>query len=103
MEKVLISERPNFPKRFFWEFKYEKIDWRKEYPMIIERILTRGHEEEWKELVRFYGIEKVVHTLRHEVLDMPYEILETVCRYFQINPLETKCYIRKQSRQRHWI
>ncbi len=41
-----IGTRPNLPKRLFWEFKYDAMDWFKEYAAVIERVIERGTE--WK-------------------------------------------------------
>lgn len=98
-----IENRPNLHRRLFWEFKYEDIDWKREYAAIIERVIERGTEKEWIELIRFYGNNKVVDTLKNETNYLPDEIIEDVCRYFNLEPAELKCYIRKQSLPRHWI
>lgn len=103
MDKKGSENRPNLHRRLFWEFKYEEIDWQKEYAAIIERVIERGTEEEWKELIRFYGTEKVVNTLKGETNYLPDEIIEDVCRFFGLKPTQLKCYIRKQSLPRHWI
>lgn len=103
MDKNKIKGRPNLPKRLFWEFRYEDIDWEKEYAVIIQRIIERGTTQEWEELVRFYGKDKVVSTLKYETNYLPDEIIEDVCRYFGLKPSQLKCYLRKQSLPRHWI
>lgn len=97
-----IGTKPNLPKRLFWEFKYDAMDWFKEYAAVIERVIERGTESEWKELIRFYGLEKVVNTLKNETNYLPDEIIQDVSRYFNLNPTQLKCYTRKQSLPRHW-
>lgn len=101
MDNAESENRPNLHRRLFWEFKYEEIDRQKEYAAIIERVIERGTEEEWKQLIRFYGVERVVSTLRHETNYLPDEIIEDVCQFFSLKPTESKCYIRKQSLPRH--
>ena len=32
------APRPALPKRLFWEFRYEKIDWVGDYGTVIERV-----------------------------------------------------------------
>ena len=34
--------KPNFPKRLFWEYNFEKIDWKKHAEAIIDRVIERG-------------------------------------------------------------
>ncbi|CAN5517518.1 hypothetical protein BH10BAC4_BH10BAC4_23570 [soil metagenome] len=98
-----LVNKPNLPRRLFWEFRYDAMDWLKESAAVIERVIERGTELEWKELIRFYGREKVVNTLKHETNYLPDEIIQDVSRYFNLNPTELKCFIRKQSLPRHWI
>jgi len=95
--------KPNLHRRLFWEFDYDKIDWNKSYSTIIERILERGTKEEWDELISFYGKEKVVYSLKKEINYLPDEVIVDVCEYFNLKPIEIRCYIRKQSLPRHWI
>ncbi|HEY5751338.1 MAG TPA: hypothetical protein VIU12_34990 [Chryseolinea sp.] len=78
MEELTAPDKPNFHKRLFWEFEYEAMDWRKQYAVVIERIIERGTEQEWKELIRFYGKEKVVDTLQKETNYLPDETIERV-------------------------
>ena len=76
MEELTAQDKPNFHKRLFWEFKYEAMDWRKQYAVVIERVIERGTEQEWEELIRFYGREKVVYTLQKETNYLPDEIIK---------------------------
>jgi len=88
-------ERPNVPKRLFWEFRYEAIDWSIEYAAVIERVIERGTEPEWEELIKFYGREKVINTLKNDTNYLPDEIINDVCKYFKLDPITLKCFIRK--------
>lgn len=98
-----MKNRPNLHRRLFWEFRYEEVDWQKEYAVVIQRVIERGTPQEWEELIRFYGKHKVVDTLKNEMNYLPDEIIEDVCNYFRLKPSQLKCYIRKQSLPRHWI
>jgi hypothetical protein len=95
--------KPNLDKRWFWDFDYDQIDWQASYKSIIERIIERGNKQEWEELIRFYGRDKVINALKNEILFLPDYAIENVCQYFPIRKEEMKCYIRKQSRPGHWI
>ena len=103
MENRGLNSRPNLHKRLFWELRYEEIDWQKEYAVIIERVIERGTEEEWKELIHFYGRGRVLRTLKSETNYLPDEIILEVCRFFKLKPTDLKCYLRKQSTPGHWI
>lgn len=103
MENARSVIKPNLPKRLFWEFKYDDMDWFRESAAIIERVIERGTKVEWEELIRFYGKDKVVNTLKDETNYLPDEIIEDVCQYFKLIRPQLKCYTRKQSLPRHWI
>lgn len=103
METTRTVAKPNLPKRLFWEFMYEDINWIKEYAAVIERVIERGTEPEWEELIKFYGKDKIVNTLINETNYLPDEIMEDVCQYFKLTHHQLKCYARKQSFPQHWI
>ncbi|RNL55271.1 hypothetical protein D7004_04985 [Pedobacter jejuensis] len=95
--------RPNLPKSLFWDMKYSNINWQRSYRIVIERVITRGEENDWEELLRFYGQEKIVDTLKNEIASLPEIIIDKVCKYFQLNKHQLKCYIKIPSQQTHWI
>ena len=100
---IQFSNKPNFPAMFFWDFDYPKIDWQASYKTIIARILERGNEEEWEELCRFYGREKVENAIKNEIVFLPDYTINEAEQYFHIPKENMLCYIRKQSKPGHWI
>jgi hypothetical protein len=95
--------RPDLPKVLFWEFVYDRIDWMRSYKTIIERVLDKGNEAEWEELVRFYGKDKVIFALKNEIAYLSDMTADAVCKYFQLSKQELKCYTKKQLNPGHWI
>ncbi len=68
------SERPDFSKIrpvIFWDTDMEKIKWRTQARAVIERVFERGNEKEQKEIIRFYGQEKVDEVLKDHVKWQP--------------------------------
>lgn len=59
-------------KSLFWDTDINKIDWSKQYRAVIQRIFERGNETERKEIIRFYGQEKIKIALNQHSL--PYTI-----------------------------
>jgi hypothetical protein len=100
---MLAVDRPNFEEWMFWDFAYEEIEWRKEFITIIERVIERGDDWDWKELIRFYGYDTVLRTLKLETIYLPDYAIEKACAYFDLKPEELWCYIRKRERPGHWI
>ena len=106
--KQIISKpgrinKPDLPKRLFWEFKYDEMDWRKDFETVIERVVERGSPEEWQEMIRFYGEKKVVNTLTNKTTYLTDRAIKKVCDFFKLKPEDLKCYIRKQLRPQLWI
>ena len=95
--------KPNLPKRLFWDWRYDAIDWQNLYPSIIARVIERGTNEEVQELIRFYGKDKVVNALMKEILYLPDYAMDKATNYFHIKKEELACYARKQLRRGHWI
>ena len=96
-------QKPNLPKRLFWDWNFDKIDWQKGYVSIIDRVIERGNKQEWEEMIRFYGKRKIIKTLRSEIKYLPNYAIEDVCNYFKLKKEELACYARTQSSLGHWL
>ncbi|MDN3550517.1 DUF6922 domain-containing protein [Mucilaginibacter aquaedulcis] len=95
--------RPSLSPVLFWDFEFEKIDWRRSRLTIIERVLNKGDQSDWKEIIRFYGQDNLIHALKEEINYLTDMTVEAVCEYFQLSKTELKCYTKKQLNQGHWI
>ena len=61
-QKSQLEPHPDFTiirRILFWDTDMDKIDWQKQYKSIIQRTFERGNEDEKKEILRFYGKEKI--------------------------------------------
>lgn len=96
-------DSPTLRQSLFWEYKQESIDWQRDYVFVLQRVFEWGKEEEWEELIRFYGKDKVLTALRTEILYLPDYSIEAVCSFFELGKEELVCYTRKLSRPGHWI
>jgi hypothetical protein len=45
--------------RLFWDTDPTKVDYDRHSRHVIERVSTRGTLEEWREIVRYYGVERI--------------------------------------------
>jgi hypothetical protein len=95
--------RPNLPPVLFWDFDFDKIDWRRSRLTIMERVLNKGNKSEWEEMIRFYGRDNLIHSLKEEINYLTDMTVNAVCEYFQLSKNELKCYTKKQLNQGHWI
>lgn len=65
--KLLQENRPNMEllrKSLFWDTDSETIDWTRQARAVILRVFERGNLTEKKEILRFYGPEKIRQVLR---------------------------------------
>ncbi len=46
-------------KVLFWDTEIDKIDWGRQHRAVIQRVFERGNDDEKKEILRFYGQDKV--------------------------------------------
>ena len=58
-----MSHRPNISDTLLWEYDLTALHWDKSYKIVIERVLERGNLNEWREIVSFYGKEKIMETI----------------------------------------
>jgi plasmid maintenance system antidote protein VapI len=60
--KLNSAHHPDFAiigKALFWDTDFDKIDWERKYKAIIKRVFERGDDRQKKEIIRFYGKDKV--------------------------------------------
>jgi hypothetical protein len=94
---------PNLHPKFFWDFRFEDIEW-EAHKMIIGRIVERGGKEEINEIIRFYGHKKVIRTIRDEIHFLPNYAIDKVLKFFpEIKKEEMYCYLNRKDKPYYWI
>ncbi|MFC0517304.1 transcriptional regulator [Mucilaginibacter angelicae] len=61
-QKNNLNKHPDLSiirKILFWDTDMNKIDWEQQHKAVIQRVFARGNEQEKKEIIRFYGEDKV--------------------------------------------
>jgi len=58
-----MLSKPNIPENFLWEYDLETFNYDKSYKIVIERVLERGNLLEWREILNYYGEEKILNTI----------------------------------------
>lgn len=78
-EKDKDSEKPDLSllrKALFWDTEIDKIDWKRQYKAVIQRIFERGNDQEKAEILKFYGKEKIKEvTGKSSIKDNTLEIM----------------------------
>ncbi|HQU61047.1 MAG: hypothetical protein KDD02_21115 [Phaeodactylibacter sp.] len=55
---------PLISPHLLWEYDLSSFDFDKSKRIVIERVIERGTLEDWREMIRYYGEEKVLLTAR---------------------------------------
>jgi hypothetical protein len=94
----------NLNRVFFWDFDIDAMDFEKAYKTIITRIIERGGQDEIDEIVRFYGHEKVISTIRDEIYFLPNYAIDRALKFFpELKKEEMNCYLNRKDKPYHWI
>ncbi|MBU6157424.1 MAG: hypothetical protein KGP35_00200 [Bacteroidetes bacterium] len=92
----------NLSPRLFWDVNPHLLDWEKDMPLIITRVAERGTLEEWRTIVRKYGMDKIVAVAK-EVRSMDLLAVNFIAQISGTPITEFRCYNTRQLSQRHWI
>jgi hypothetical protein len=55
-----MNKSINIDARLLWEYDINTFNFEKNYRIVIERVIQRGTPFEWREIVEFYGKEKIL-------------------------------------------
>jgi len=58
-----MENKPNISDHLLWEYNLNTFNFDKSYKIVIERILERGNLIEWREMLRYYGEEKILEVI----------------------------------------
>jgi hypothetical protein len=101
--KISKRNRPNVSTVLWWDWDYKKMDFRKAHISVIQRILEYGNPEEWSQMIRFYGLNLILHDIKYEIWYLRDHAIDNACNYFSLQKEEIKCYHWKQSRPNYWL
>lgn len=85
----------------FWDVDFNALDEEKNKRLIIERVLSLGRLDEFKQILSYYGED----TIKSVVVNIGFlddKTFEFAHSFFKIPKDKFKCYIKKQSGLVHW-
>jgi hypothetical protein len=94
-------DKPILSKQAFWDVDMEKIDYEKNARHVIEKVIERGTNEDFINVLNYYGFKKVKE-LSLQALWLSDISINFCCTLFKVKPTDFKCYEKKQSNQQHW-
>lgn len=96
------QELPHLSKYLFWDCDYSKVDFDKNSRYIIEKVVTRGQLDDWHEIRRYYGDDKIKEDVIN-IRSLPYRVMNFLSVIYNIPPENFRCYTNLQSNKRHWF
>jgi hypothetical protein len=93
--------KPILSKQAFWDVDMEKIDYEKNAAHVVEKVIERGKAEDFNNLLKFYGFERVKE-LALQALYLSDISINFCCTLFKVKPTDFKCYEKKQLNRQHW-
>ena len=97
----MSKEKPNFNRSVFWYANYDKIDWEKNADGLICQVLANGLWEDWIELKRYYGFDRIKEAAL-EARDLDEMTLNLCSKFFNVPIEEFRCFNMPESIQRLW-
>ena len=58
-----MCNKPKINDRLLWEYDLDTFNYDRSYKIVIERVLERGTLDEWREMLNYYGEQKVLETI----------------------------------------
>ena len=97
----MFPEIANFTPSLFWDVDRETLDLQKSKALIVQRVLERGHDEDWALLKTCYTIPEIVQTAKQFRSLEPTALAFAAC-LGNAKKEEFRCFTWKQSATTHW-
>ncbi len=92
----------NLSNRLYWDVDPSSLDWEKDMPLIVIRVVERGTIEEWRTILRKYGLNKIVATAK-KIRSMDLMAVNFLAQISDTPITEFLCYNTRQFNQQHWV
>ena len=106
-KKVYICNMSNaeiitsFSKNLFWDVDPGTIDLESNSRYIIQRVLEYGRYNDWKLILSYYGLQTISDTAT-SLRSLDPKAVSFISAITNIPKEQFRCYILRQSSQRHW-
>ncbi len=85
----------------FWDLNIREMNEQTHQRIIIERVITLGNLDEWKEIVNFYGLDDIKSAVINAGTLDP-KTMSFIESYLGIPKEQLRCYTKKQSAPQYW-
>ena len=95
-------DKPLLSKQIFWDTDMSQLDYKKHANAIIVRVLERGNMEEWNEIKRYYGHEKIKEAAM-KARSLSKKTFHFVANLYSIPLTKFRCYKSTLFPELHWM
>lgn len=95
-ELVRDKKKMILRKTLFWDVNQAELNSHISKSLIIERVLTRGNLDEFKQLIHFYSIEELTQTVQ-KIGSLDGRTLNFIAEYLNLSKRDFLCYKKKLS------
>ncbi|MEI6647253.1 MAG: hypothetical protein WCP12_14550 [bacterium] len=96
----MSPEISKFTPSLFWDVDRETLDLQTSKTLIVQRVLERGHDEDWELLKACYAISGIVQIAK-QMRSLESTALAFVSCIGNVKKEEFRCFTWKQSTQTH--
>lgn len=97
-----ISAINKFSSYLFWDVDSASIDMDANAPYVIQRVLEFGQLSDWKLIVSFYGLSRIV-SIAQNFRTLEPKALSFICTISSTPKESFRCYSQKHSTRGHWL
>ena len=90
-----------FSKNLFWDIDFSQVDMDTHLSQIIQRVLEYGRINDWKIILSYYGLDKIVVVCKGLRTLAPV-CLSVICTISDTEESNYRCYHFKQSPPHTW-
>lgn len=87
--------------RLFWDTDPEKVDMQKHKAFVIARVLEYGTFDDWKTILKYYGLEDIAETAT-KLRTLDKKTLAFISTISGIAKEKFRCYSNQQSTNQHF-
>ncbi len=95
-------DKPNISHYLFWDTDVNTVDWQLHANALITRVLERGTLEDFREIRRYYGDEKIIEASVN-ARSLSKKTLSFVSSIFQVPITKFRCYKKTQFPELQWM
>lgn len=95
-------KKPVINKMLFWDSDPELVDWEKQANTIIVRVLERGGLQDFREIRRYYGDEKIA-VAAISARSLSKKTLSFISAIFGVPLTQFRCYKKTQFPELQWM